>query len=142
MIERNHAMSNYTSTTEHQGSMRCATQFPQGNAVFTTDVGSALGGLGEQPSPAQMLAAAVASCMASMMAFMGARRGLQTTGIRIAAGYEEGKNGISALNFSITVPHPTTAAERAVLEAAVKNCPVGAAIAPSVAKNISWTWAD
>ncbi|MBR1979288.1 MAG: OsmC family protein [Akkermansia sp.] len=135
-------MSNYTSTTEHRGNMRCATQFPQGQATFITDVGSALGGLGEQPTPAQMLAAAVASCMASMMAFMGARRELKTEGITIAAGYEEGKSGITALNFCITVPHPTTPAERAVLEAAVKNCPVGAVIVPTVAKNITWNWAE
>lgn len=135
-------MSNYTSTTEHRGNMRCVTQFSQGEATFITDVGSALGGQGEQPSPAQMLAAAVASCMASMMAFMGARRELKTDDISIAAGYEEGKSGITALNFCITVPHPTTPAERAVLEAAVKNCPVGAAIAPTVAKNITWKWTD
>ncbi len=135
-------MSNYTSTTEHRGKMRCTTQFPQGKATFITDVGSGLGGLGEQPTPAQMLAASVASCMGSMMAFMGARRELNTEGISIAAGYEEGKSGITALNFCITVPRPTTPAERAVLEAAVKNCPVGAAIAPTVAKNITWNWAE
>lgn len=135
-------MSNYTSTTVHEGSMRCVTNFAQGKAIFTTDVGSALGGRGEHPSPAQLLAAAVASCMASMMAFMGARRELNTAGISIQAGYEEGKSGITALNFHITVPTPTTAAERTVLEAAVKNCPVGAALAPTVEKKISWTWAE
>lgn len=135
-------MSNYTSTTVHEGSMRCITNFPQGKAVFTTDVGSALGGLGEQPSPAQMLAASVASCMASMIAFMGGRRGINTAGIAIEAGYEEGKNGITTLNFHITVPNPTTAGERSVLEAAAKGCPVGAAIAPTVEKKISWTWVE
>lgn len=135
-------MSQYTSTTVHEGSMRCRTNFPQGNAQFTTDVGTALGGKGEQPSPAQLLAAAVASCMSSMMAYLGARRQLNTEGISIAAGYEEGKNGITALNFHITVPHAVDNAGRAVLETAVKNCPVGAAIAPGVAKNISWTWAE
>lgn len=135
-------MSEYTSTTVHEGNMRYRTSFPQGSATFTTDVGSPLGGRGEQPSPAQLLAAAVASCMGSMMAFMGARRDIKTEGISIAAGYEEGKNGITALNFHITVPGPTSAAERSVLEAAVKNCPVGAAIAATVAKNISWTWAE
>ena len=135
-------MSNYTSTTVHEGTMRCTTSFPQGNAVFTTDVGSALGGRGEQPSPAQLLAAATASCMASMMAFMGARRNINTQGISIAAGYEEGKSGITALLFHITVPQSTSTDERAVLEAAVKSCPVGAAIAPAVEKKISWTWAE
>ena len=135
-------MSNYTSTTVTEGTLRCRTNFPQGNAVFTTDVGTALGGHGEQPSPAQLLAAAVASCMASMIDYLGSRRGINTTGISIAAGYEEGKSGITALNFHITVPQTTTPAERAVLETAVKNCPVGAAIAPTVEKKISWTWTD
>ena len=135
-------MSNYTSTTVTEGTMSCRTSFPQGNAEFTTDVSAALGGRGEQPSPAQLLAAAVASCMASMMAYLGSRRGINTTGISIAAGYEEGKSGLTALNFHITVPQATGPAERALLETAVRNCPVGAAIAPTVEKKISWTWTD
>lgn len=132
----------YTSTTTHRGSMRCHTEFSSGNAEFTTDVGAAIGGLGEQPSPAQLLAAAVASCMASMMAYLGSRKELDTEGISIRAGYEEGKNGITALLFHISVPHPTTAQQRTVLESAVRSCPVGAALAPTVEKRISWTWAE
>ena len=93
-------------------------------------------------SLAALLAATVASCMASMMAYLGARRGIDTKGISIESGYEEGKNGLSALVFHITVPHAVAEAERSVLEAAVKGCPVGAAIAPSVEKKISWTWAE
>ena len=135
-------MSDYTSTTVHEGSMRCVSTFPQGNAVFITDVGSALGGRGEHPSPAQLLAAAVASCMSSMMAFMGARHHLNTEGIRVEAGYEEGKGGITALKFHIIVPQPVDEAGRAVLQAAVKNCPVGAALSPTVEKRISLTWAE
>lgn len=134
-------MSNYTAKTVHEGGMRCRSEFTQGNAVFTTDVASALGGRGEQPSPAAMLAATVASCMGSMMAYLGARRDIDTTGISIESGYEEGKNGLSALLFHITVPQAVDEAGRSVLEAAVKGCPVGAAIAPTVEKKISWTWA-
>ena len=135
-------MSNYTAKTVHEGGMRCRNEFTQGGAVFTTDVAAALGGRGEQPSPAALLAATVASCMASMMAFLGARRGINTTGISIESGYEEGKNGLSALVFHITVPHVVAEAERSVLEAAVKGCPVGAAIAPTVEKRIIWSWAE
>ena len=135
-------MSNYTAKTVHEGGMRCRNEFTQGGAVFTTDVAAALGGRGEQPSPAALLAATVASCMGSMMAFLGARRGINTEGISIESGYEEGKNGLSALVFHITVPHAVAEAERSVLEAAVKGCPVGAAIAPTVEKKISWTWAE
>lgn len=135
-------MSQYTSTTVHEGSMRCSTSFTQSSTKMITDVGAALGGLGEQPSPAQMLAASVASCMASMMAYLGARRNIRTEGISIESGYEEGKTGLTALNFHITVPVAVNPGEKAVLEAAVKGCPVGAAIAPTVEKRISWTWAE
>ena len=50
-------MSNYTAKTVHEGGMRCRNEFTQGGAVFTTDVAAALGGRGEQPSPAALLAA-------------------------------------------------------------------------------------
>ena len=135
-------MSKYTSTTVHEGGMRCRNEFTQARAVFHTDVAAALGGRGEHPTPAALLAATVASCMVSMMVFLGGRRNMKTEGISIESGYEEGKNGIAALVFNITVPHATTAEERAVLEAAVKGCPVGAAIAPTVEKKISWNWAE
>lgn len=135
-------MSTYTSTSYHEGGMRYRTEFSQSNVCITTDISAALGGRGESPSPAQLLAASVASCMGSMMVFLGARRGINTEGITIESGYEEGKNGITALNFHITVPQPLTKEEQTILEAAVKGCPVGAVITPGVTKNISWTWAS
>lgn len=135
-------MSQYTAKTVHEGGMRCRTNFEQSQVSISTDVGTTLGGLGKHPSPAQLLAASVASCMASMMAYLGARRNIQTAGITIESGYEEGKTGLTALNFHITVPVRISPGEKAVLEAAVKGCPVGAAIAPTVEKKISWTWAE
>lgn len=135
-------MSTYTSTTIHEGQFRMRTEFAQSGSSIYTDVGAALGGRGEMPSPAQLLAASVAACMNSMMVFMGKRHNINTEGIIIKAGYEEGRQGITALNFHITIPHPTQAAQRSMLEAAVKSCPVGNAISTGISKNISWTWTD
>ncbi len=134
--------TNFTSTTTHIGGMRCQTDFEASHATFTTDVASGIGGKGEQPSPGEMLAACVASCMLSMIAFSGSKKGFETEGVAIRAAYESGEKGISALIFDITVPMPTTTATRRIMEGAVKSCPVGAAISPQVEKRINWHWAE
>lgn len=100
-----------------------------------------MGGKGEYPSPAAMMAASVASCMLSMIALTGQNKGVETKGISIASDYESNEKGqITALVFDITVPHEVTSVARRMMEAAAKNCPVGAIIDSSVEKRINWNW--
>ncbi len=134
--------TNYTSTTTIESGMRCRTTYAPSGACFATDVAPALGGLGEKPSPGEMLASCVASCMLSMVAYTGKQKGFDTCGISVRAGYEAGKAGITALVFDITVPMPTPPVTRRFIEGAVKSCPVGNAIAPTVEKRVSWNWAE
>ncbi len=132
----------YTSTTTHVGGMRCQSRFVTSGATFATDVDSTLGGQGTYPSPGEMLACCVASCMLSMIAYTGAQKEFEAEGISIRAGYEASGEGICALLFDIEVPMPTSPAVRRFMEAAVKNCPVGRAISPQVEKRITWHWAE
>ena len=132
----------YTSSTLHSGEMRCNTSFCPSAATFTTDIPKALGGRGEYPTPADMLAATVASCMLSMIAFTAARRQVSADGICIKAACTEGNDGISSIDFHIFVPHSLTHSDRKVIEAAARSCPVGRAIHPDVEKKITWHWAD
>ncbi len=134
--------TDYTSTTTHIGGMRCMSRFDASDSTFSTDVAAELGGQGACPSPGEMLAASVASCMLSMIAYSGSQKNFDTEGVQIKAGYESGPKGISALVFEISVPMPTTPVQRRVMEAAVKNCPVGNAIATHVEKRITWHWAE
>ncbi len=133
---------NYTSTTTHVGGLRCQSRFFSSGAPFAPDIDSALGGQGIYPSPGEMLACCVASCMLSMIAYTGAQKEFETEGITIKAGYEASGKGITALKFDIAVPVVTSPAVRRFMEAAVKNCPVGNAIAPEVEKRIHWQWAE
>ena len=133
----------YTSATTLENGMRCHTEFfDASRAEFSTEVDAELGGRGELPSPGDMLAATVASCMLSMMAYTGARKGIATAGTSIQAACGEGKQGIGSLHFDITVPAPTTPHERRLLEAAVASCPVGNSIHPDIPKEIVWHWAN
>ena len=123
--------------------MRCNTEYQcPAQAKSSTDVDKDLGGLGELPSPGDMLAATVASCMLSMVAFTGARKGFDTVGISIQAACGEGSQGVGSLHFEITVPMKTTPAQRRLMEAAVANCPVGNSLHPDIPKEIIWRWAE
>ncbi len=134
--------THYTSITTLAGGMRCQSRFTSSGATFATDVDATLGGQGIYPSPGEMLACCVASCMLSMIAYTGAQKEFVTEGITIKAGYESSGKGITALNIDITVPVACSPVVRRFMEAAVKNCPVGNAISPEVEKRISWHWAE
>lgn len=131
-----------TITTVHEGQMRCTTQFGPSEALFSTDIDTDLGGLGVFPRPGEMLAASVASCMMSMIVYKAKGRGLGLEGIAIASSYHAGEHGIEKLCFDIRVPERISDADRRVLEAAAKACPVGNALRPEIEKCITWRWAD
>lgn len=130
------------STTTHVGGMRCHSFWPVSGADFRTDVPKELGGIGKYPPPASLLAATVASCMLSMIAYTGERKGFSTRDVRIESSCEEGAQGITALCFRIIVPVVTTPVVRRLMENAALHCPVGAVIDPRVEKRISWEWAE
>lgn len=118
--------------------MRCATEFRPCACRFTTDVPAVHGGKGENPTPGDMLAAAVASCMLSMFGLTGKKHGFDAEGISIAASCEEQGSSITALNLAVSLPREYTEEQRKALAAAAAHCPVGSAIAERVQKNISW----
>lgn len=134
-------MENYAATTVHEGGMRCHSTYTSGQAQFTTDVPAALGGRGEMPCPADMLASCVASCMLSMIAYMGQNKGIPTEGISIRSAAKSDNSGICELSFDITAPAALDEKSRKILSAAAQACPVGHAIADRVQKVITWHWA-
>ena len=136
-------MEPYTSETKLEEGMRCCTTMKRKEAcIFCTDVPAVLGGRGEKATPGEMLAATVASCMLSMLAFTGKRRGLDTRGLSICARCSEGAQGIESLHFLITVPHPMDNEQKSLLEHAALHCPVGQAVRPEIHREIIWHWAE
>ncbi len=122
--------------------MRCYTHFTPSGETFATDISSALGGRGEFPSPADMLAACVASCMLSMITYTAIRRHVEPEGISVRAACREGERGINLIELDISVPSSLPHADRKVMEAAARSCPVGNALHPDIEKRITWHWPD
>lgn len=132
----------YTSTSTLKDDMRVHTTYPDRTGTATTDVSEALGGLGKYPSPGEMLAACVASCMTSMIAHTAKAKGFSCEGLAIHAKVVEHLRGIASLTFHIKVPVPTTPEARRYMETAVNTCPVGRSISADIPKEISWEWAE
>lgn len=128
----------YTSSTTHTGEGRCETAFASSQACISTDTAVAHGGKGEFPTPPALLAASVASCMLSMMAYHGRQHKFDTKGIRIDAAAEEVNGKLTALHCCIHLPEGICADTQKKLEEAVAHCPLAGALAPGIAKHISW----
>ena len=134
--------TNYTSTTTLMRGMRCRTVFLHSEQSMATDVPQSLGGLGEMPPPGAVLAATLASCMLSMLAFVAKRRGMELKGIRIHAACTEGAQGISGFELDICAPEDTPEEWRSIMQNTVKNCPVANALRTDIPKNIRWHFTE
>ena len=109
---------------------------------MATDVPQSLGGLGEMPPPGAVLAATLASCMLSMLAFVAKRRGMELKDIRIHSACTEGSQGISGFELDICAPEDTPEEWRNIMQNTVKNCPVANALRPDITKNIRWHFTE
>ena len=76
------------------------------------------------------------------LAFVANKHGINTDGISVLANVLEDANGIQGFNLRITVPMQTTPEARAVMERAVRSCPVAKALSPSLEKHIVWSFAE
>lgn len=130
----------YSSITTHTGDMRCHTLLSPSQSSFNTDVDVEHGGMGQYPNPAEMLAASVASCMLSAMAYTGKRHDFDTKGISVAATAAETGGHLTTLKFLVNVPMAVSEGTKKHLLAAAESCPVGKALA--IEKEISWEWAE
>ena len=133
--------SKYTSTTMLTGKLRCHSSFEGSDASFITDIPLSLGGRGQYPTPAAMLAATLSSCMMSMLAYTGACKGFETDGISVKARCIEDSQGIRAFELRISVPMNPPQRIRSLMESAVRSCPVANALHPGIGKNITWVYA-
>lgn len=129
----------YENITHCQDKSRTHTIHNQSQQDWLTDISAEHGGLALMPDPASMLAATVASCMASMMSVICAKNKVMSTGIRVESCPVRGDAGISGINFSITLPKQLSEMSKK-LEQGLLLCPVKKAISSDVAINIEWNW--
>ena len=122
-------------TARYVGALRCSAVHPQSGASITTDAPRDNHGLGEAFSPTDLIAAALLTCMMTIMGIVAARHSIDLKGMTARTEKEmtsEGPRRIKSVKTTIHVPVPADHAQRAALENAAHTCPVHKSLHPDI----------
>lgn len=129
----------------YEGGLRCeAKHGPSGQKLFT-DAPIDNHGKGESFSPTDLVAAALGSCMATIMGIVAERHKLDLAGMKVEVTKEMSKDAprrIARLATVIDVPLPADHADREILERAALTCPVHQSLHPEIEKPLEFRWRD
>lgn len=134
-------MTKYSTITEYKGKGRCVTVHEKTGKTFATDLHKEMGGLEENPSPSEMLAATLASCMMSMVTHIAGRKNIDLTGMKMEASpVFNGAGKIEKMALRVTMPLPGNHPMRNALELSAQTCPVHNTMKNNVEMLIEWIW--
>ena len=128
-------------TVTYAGNLHCsATHGPSGRVV-ETDAPVDNQGRGESFSPTDLVATALASCMATIMGIYAQRNEIDLAGMRIEIGKEmtpTAPRRIARLPVEVWLPTPLT--KDPALENAALTCPVFLSLHPDIEKTVTFHW--
>jgi putative redox protein len=128
---------------EYQGDLHCKVVHSPSGTVLTTDAPKDNQGRGESFSPTDLVAAALGSCILSVMGIMARSLKLDISGATATVDKEMVNapvRKIQKLAVNIHVPHRLTPEQRQRLERAALTCPVHKSMHPEVQMPIDFTW--
>jgi putative redox protein len=126
-----------------RGLLTEATHLQSGTAV-QTDAPVDNGGLGSKFSPTDLVAAALASCMCTIMALSAEKRSIPLGRIECDVDKIMTSNPRRIGEIKVTIvmhgPHEYTDHERSILERAALTCPVYESLHPECLKTVLFIW--
>ncbi len=132
-----------TITGEYQGDLHCsAVHEPSGNTL-ATDAPKDNQGRGEAFSPTDLVATGFGTCVATTMAIVARKHGVELAGLRYEVTKEMSSDAprrIARLAGRFWMPASAKGVPEGVLEKAANTCPVHQSLAPSVGKAIELIW--
>ncbi|TVR47803.1 MAG: OsmC family peroxiredoxin [Puniceicoccaceae bacterium] len=131
-------------TAEYLGHLHCSVNHGPSGHSFETDAPVDNQGKGELFSPTDLVGAAMASCMLTIMGIAARHRSLAIEGAWIEISKEmttSGPRRIKRLATEIWIPLPRSADPDGILEKAALGCPVHRSLHPEVEKPVSFHWA-
>lgn len=131
---------NYNTKTVYEGQGRCLTTHIASGKKFATDLHRDLGGLEDNPAPAELLGATLASCMMSLVSYLAGRKDIDVKGMSIEAQPVTKGLKITGFNLLITMPLSSNHPSRQALEQSAQTCPVKQALDPSIKITQEWKW--
>ncbi len=130
-------------TGEYQGDLHCtAVHEPSGNSLATVAPRDNQG-RGEAFSPTDLVATAFGTCIATTMAIVAQRHGVELKGIRFEVTKEmstDAPRRISRLYARLFLPLAARGVPEGLLERTANSCPVHKSLAPELEKVIELVW--
>jgi len=127
----------------YEGDLHCsAVHGPSGNRLVT-DAPMDNNGLGLAFSPTDLLATALATCMATVVGIVAKRKELSVEGMQVTVRkhMSDGQpRRISRLELDLIMPLSESHPERKLLESAARGCPVHHSIHPDIEVELNWVW--
>lgn len=127
----------------YEGELHCqATHGPSGN-VITTDAPVDNHGRGESFSPTDLLATALASCMATIMGIQAKTSGVNVDGMKIHIEKimaTDSPRRVAKLPVRIEMPIPHDEKTATIMKRAAEHCPVHHSLHPDIEVPVEFVW--
>jgi putative redox protein len=131
-------------TMEYLGDYQIKSIHNLSGAQITTDAPLDNQGKGRSFSPTDLVATALGSCMATIMAIAAGKKSLDLGKMKVVVQKEmaaKPARRIGKLTVEIEVPNPISPENQKMLENAAKTCPVHHSLHPDVEVTVSFKWA-
>ena len=131
-------------TGEYQGDMHCLALHEPSGSALNTDAPKDNQGRGEAFSPTDLTATSLATCIATTMAIVARKHGIELPGLKFEVTKEMSSDAprrIVRLATQLWLPIPRTDEAVRVLESAAQNCPVAQSLNPYIDKPVTFHWA-
>ena len=129
-------------TIEYKNDLRCELQHGPSGATVSTDAPVDNRGKGESFSPTDLMCAAMAACMETIMGIYAEDNKLDLSGTRITVGKVMSANPrrIARIETEITVPLPADTVHKQALIDCVLGSPAMRSLHPDIEVPIIWNW--
>ncbi|HEY2799155.1 MAG TPA: OsmC family protein [Chthoniobacterales bacterium] len=127
---------------EYMGGFHCDGVHGPSGARIETDAPADNQGKGEAFSPTDLVGTALGTCIATTMAIVGERHGVELKGTTVQVAKEMASNPrrISRLTTEVHIPLPQDHPQRELLEKTALGCPVHRSLAAEMERPTTFFW--
>lgn len=127
----------------YEGDLHCQAVHGPSGTTLATDAPVDNNGRGESFSPTDLVATALASCMATVIGIVARRKEIDVTGMKVAVRKHmttDAPRRIGRLELDLEMPIAADHPDAKLLESAARGCPVHHSIHPDIDVVMNWKW--
>ncbi len=131
--------------TEYLGNLKTSSTHIPSSSVITTDAPKDNEGEGSLFSPTDLVAAALTSCISTVLGIYAKKKGWDFTGLRVRVEKtmsRETPRRIASLPIVVWMPIQLSDSEQATVERIALSCPVHQSLHPDVSAPILFHWPE